>query len=146
MAVKPLLWIAAGGIAAGLLLLVRQSDAASNTPPEPPTPPSPTYGETTRVTLSVPAGWRRATNAEVAAHPELVAHATALLNTPGFSSMTYGTLDPFVANDGKTYATWIEQHYHEPGGPTKPWGLHHGVTLLARVDGTLQDEWSLRIA
>jgi hypothetical protein len=47
--------------------------------------------------------------------------------------MQYGTLSPFTASDGKTYATWVEQHYHEPGGAVKPWGLHHGVTLLTKV-------------
>jgi hypothetical protein len=24
----------------------------------------------------------------------------------------------------------IEIHYHEPGGPLKPWGPHHGVSLF----------------
>lgn len=57
--------------------------------------------------------------------------------------MAYGTLAPFVAVDGKTYATWIEQHYHPPGGATQPWGYHHGVTLLTKVEppATLLDEW-----
>ena len=92
-----------------------------------------TYGESTRVALAVPAGWRRATGAEVVGSPELLSRARALRDTPGFSTMTYGTLAPFVGSDGRTYATWIEQHFHEPGGPTKPWGLHHGVTLLVQV-------------
>jgi hypothetical protein len=57
--------------------------------------------------------------------------------------MPYGTLTPFAASDGNTYATWVEQHYHEPGGAAKPWGLHHGVTLLAQAAliGDLLDEW-----
>jgi hypothetical protein len=54
------------------------------------------------------------------------------MNTPGFTSMPYGSLTPFVASNGQTYATWIEQHYHPPGGAAQPWGLHHGVTVLAR--------------
>jgi hypothetical protein len=54
------------------------------------------------------------------------------MNTPGFASMPYGSLFPFVASNGGTYATWVEQHYHEPGGALQPWGLHHGVTVLAR--------------
>jgi hypothetical protein len=114
---KPLFWISVGSVAAGaaLLLIVRK-----------PVEPRKTYGESARVALDVPAGWRRVTEVT----PELRAKATALRASPGFSSMAYGTLAPFVASDGKTYATWIEQHYHEPGGTKKPWGLHHGVTLL----------------
>lgn len=130
---KPLLWIAASGAAAGLLLLLTRKRAPA--PPPPPPPPPITYGETTRVALEVPVGWRRATNAEVSALPELGAAALALRNTPGFTSMVYGTLAPFVASDGRTYATWIEQHYYPPGGTSKPWGLHHGVTLLAQSTG-----------
>lgn len=129
---KPLAWAAvAGGVTAGLLLIARKSSAAplvSST-----TPPPATYGETQRTTLSVPSGWRRATSAEVNALPELGAQANALMNTSGFTSMQYGTLSPFVASDGNTYATWIEQHYHPPGGDVRPWGLHHGVTILAQA-------------
>lgn len=124
-----LLWIGAAGLGVvGLVLLARKATAADV--PAPPPVPSPTYGETVRVALPVPTGWRRATSAEVAALPELRAQANAL--QPSLASLPYGTLAPFAASDGKTYATWIEQHYHEPGGPLAPWGLHHGVTLLAR--------------
>ena len=111
----------------------------------PSSPPPQTYGETTKVSLSVPSGWRRATSAEVSALPELSAQASALMNTSGFTSMPYGSLTAFTASDGKTYATWVEQHYHEPGGPTKPWGLHHGVTVLAKDVLALADEWKLTV-
>jgi len=135
--VKPLLWGAAAGAAiATVLLVVRQSKSGSTPPRFPGSSPAPapapkSYGEATRVALAVPAGWRRVSSGEVSALPELGAQANALMNTPGFTSMAYGTLAPFVASNGKTYATWIEQHYHEPGGAAQPWGLHHGVTILA---------------
>lgn len=138
-----ILWLAVGSAAAGAaLLLWKRTDA--NAPSLPVGDPSKTYGETTKVTLAVPSGWRRATSAEVSAIPDLRLQATSLMNTPGFTSMQYGTLTPFVASDDKTYATWIEQHYHEPEGPVKPWGLHHGVTILAQVSApsTLSGEWS----
>jgi hypothetical protein len=136
---KTLLWIAAGGVAVGLFFLGKRTGAAPTLPssPEPPK----TYGESARVSLAVPAGWRRVTSAEVSALPELGAHASALVNSSGFTSMQYGSLAPFIGSDGRTYATWIEQHYHEPGGTAKPWGLHHGVTLLAQVGSSLADEW-----
>ncbi len=128
--------------AVGLLLLKKRTDV--HTTPSIPSVPPVSYGETTKVTLAVPAGWRRATSAEVSAVPDLRLQATSLMNAPGFTSMQYGTLTPFVASDDKTYATWIEQHYHEPEGPVKPWGLHHGVTILAQANtpSTLADEWS----
>ncbi len=83
--------------------------------------------------LAVPAGWRRVSSSEVSSLPELGMQAQALRAIPGFTSMAYGTLSPFVASNGKTYATWIEQHYHPPGGTARPWGLHHGVTLLTTI-------------
>jgi len=128
---KPAAWLAIGGVAAlatvGAVLLTRK-----RTEVPPPLPPK-TYGELVKVTLPVPSGWRRATAADVSALPELRTRANALRSTPGFTLMVYGTLSPFVASNGRTYATWIEQHFHPPGGDLQPWGLHHGVTLLAAV-------------
>jgi hypothetical protein len=132
--VTPLLWVVAGGVAGGLVLLVKSAKAtpkSSTNEPVPPAPPPPlTFGETKRVALAVPSGWRRVTNAEVSS--EILSRANALRDTSGFKTMPYGTLAPFTSG-GKTYATWIEQHFHEPGGAAKPWGLHHGVTLLTKA-------------
>jgi len=138
---KTLLWIAAGGAAAAGLGLLLFRKGAGVVPPSPE--PAKTYGETQKVALAVPAGWRRVTGAEVSALPELSSHASALVNTSGFTSMRYGSLAPFIGSDGRTYATWVEQHYHEPGGAAKPWGLHHGVTVLTQGASTLADEWTM---
>lgn len=127
----PMLWLAIGsGAVATLLLLTKKAKAESIAVPA--FDPTQFYGERQKVALAVPAGWRRVTNAEVASVPDLVTSAKTLRSSPGFTTMTYGTLAPFTASDGKMYATWVEQHYHEPGGSVKPWGLHHGVTLLAQ--------------
>lgn len=120
---KTLLWISIGSAIAGGVLLLVERTGEGGSPAA-----TKTYGETTRVALAVPAGWRRFSGSD----PELSAQATALASSSGFASLPYGTLKPFTSSDGKTYATWIEQHYHKPGGPAKPWGLHHGVTVLAR--------------
>jgi len=40
----------------------------------------------------------------------------------------FGTEVPFEV-DGQSYIGRIEEHYHEPGGPKKPWGRHRGVTV-----------------
>ena len=122
---KPLLWAVAGGAAVGVVLATRRAQAQTK-----PSSTTQTYGEIVRVPLAVPDGWRRVTSSEVAALPELGIAANALRNMPGFTSLPYGTIAPFIGSDGRMYATWVEQHYHEPGGPVQPWGLHHGVTLL----------------
>lgn len=44
------------------------------------------------------------------------------------SDAAYGTEVPFEI-DGQSYIGRIEEHYHEPGGPKKPWGRHRGVTV-----------------
>jgi hypothetical protein len=31
---------------------------------------------------------------------------------------------------GKQIIARLEQHYHEPGGPARPWGYHTGVSLF----------------
>lgn len=33
--------------------------------------------------------------------------------------------------EGKIYFGRVELHYHEEGGPKKPWGYHRGMTLYA---------------
>jgi len=124
---NPLIWLAAGAV--GLFFAKKAKAATSGQIPS----SMQQYGEQQKVSLAVPAGWRRATNADIQAAPDLISRANALRSTPNFTSMQYGTLSPFTGSDGKTYATWVEQHYHEPGGPVKPWGLHHGVTILAQV-------------
>ena len=40
-----------------------------------------------------------------------------------------GTIVPFHYQNA-LYAGIIEQHYHPPGGPVKPWGRHPGVSLF----------------
>lgn len=37
-----------------------------------------------------------------------------------------------LPTDGRDIAAVIEPHFHEPGGPTKPWGWHKGVSLYER--------------
>ena len=38
---------------------------------------------------------------------------------------------------GRDIVAQIEPHYHPPGGATKPWGWHKGVTLYERKGGVL---------
>ena len=34
-------------------------------------------------------------------------------------------------SDGKSFIARFEEHFHEIGGPLKPWGPHKGITLYA---------------
>lgn len=44
----------------------------------------------------------------------------------------FGFERDYVEN-GKTFVGRIEEHYHEPGGPVKPWGKHKGVSVFEKV-------------
>lgn len=37
-----------------------------------------------------------------------------------------------LSTSGRDIVAVIEPHYHTPGGPTKPWGWHKGVSLYER--------------
>lgn len=76
--------------------------------------------------VAMPSDWRRLTNSEVT--PELGLEARAILRE--HHEDPFGTIVPFVGSDGRTYAGLVEEHYHEPGGPMKPWGYHTGVSLM----------------
>jgi putative peptidoglycan binding protein len=44
----------------------------------------------------------------------------------------YGSEYPFDV-EGCRYVARLEQHYHEPGGPLRPWGYHPGISLFILV-------------
>ena len=69
-----------------------------------------------------PIGYRRATTKE-ASNPEVLVFANQSLKEP-MGKMVFKTID------GKNYAAVLEKHYHEPGGPLKPWGEHKGVSMF----------------
>jgi hypothetical protein len=33
--------------------------------------------------------------------------------------------------EGKSFIARFEEHFHEVGGPQRPWGFHKGITLYA---------------
>lgn len=127
---NPIFWLLAGGL--GLFFAEKKAKAMTmGQPPggggnggNPPT--SITYGEPQAFT-PFPSGFRRLKAGEVTA--DLIAKANAIRSSSGFTRLAYGTVIPI---DGQT-AALVEQHFHEPGGPVKPWGFHHGVTLITRA-------------
>jgi hypothetical protein len=119
----PLLLLAGGGI----VLLLRKG---STVPSKPPAGSVDTGGGDYIVTpTSPPAGFRRLLGSEVT--PALTAKAKEILAEHGKDPI--GTSVPFEV-DGTQYLGVIEMHYHEPGGPLKPWGPHHGVSLFIEKD------------
>jgi N-acetylmuramoyl-L-alanine amidase len=68
---------------------------------------------------------RRLQNGEL--NPALIAQARIIL--AAHHTDPFGTEVPFEI-EGVRYVGRIEQHYHPPGGPMKPWGYHVGVSLF----------------
>jgi hypothetical protein len=58
--------------------------------------------------------------------PQIEQRAKEILDAKHDSPI--GTEVPFDI-DGRAYVARIEEHYHEPGGPLRPWGHHRGVTV-----------------
>jgi peptidoglycan hydrolase-like protein with peptidoglycan-binding domain len=71
---------------------------------------------------------RRVRDGEVTS--DLSAHAKVILKEHWRAP--FGSEFPFESA-GKRYYGRIEQHYHPPGGPLKPWGYHPGVSLFIEV-------------
>jgi hypothetical protein len=126
----PLLALALGGI---MLALKKAGDAASASAQSSTGPPAGAIdpsgqGEWIVTPATVPAGFRRVLGSEVT--PELTTQAKRILKEHGADPI--GTTVPFESN-AKQFLGVIEMHYHEPGGPLKPWGPHHGVSLFVEA-------------
>jgi peptidoglycan L-alanyl-D-glutamate endopeptidase CwlK len=80
---------------------------------------------------------RRLTNSEVT--PSISAEAKRILKA--HHQDPFGTEIPFDA-DGLPYVARIEEHFHPPGGPIKPWGHHPGVSVFALVGGARAEDFA----
>lgn len=97
---------------AGLVLLMSPKKASASSESFPP-------GKMPQL----PPGWRRAKSAELT--PEAIAFAKECVKQVG----EIGLIREMPNGD---FAAFTEWHYHEPNGPAKPWGWHHGITMLVR--------------
>lgn len=68
---------------------------------------------------------RKLTEAELT--PKLIRRAEELLAT---EYPALGSEIPLEV-DGRIYFGRVELHFHEEGGPKKPWGYHRGMTLYS---------------
>jgi hypothetical protein len=60
--------------------------------------------------------------------PELIRKSTDVLWK--FDSSPVGS-EIVLEAEGKSFIARFEEHFHEVGGPQRPWGLHKGITLYA---------------
>lgn len=107
-------WFLAAGATAAAILQTKRARARSET--ELPRP------------LQVfpwPPEYRRAKTAEV------TAAGTAKAREVVFGPSKFGDVVLFT-EEGRGYAIVVEEHWHLPGGPVKPWGIHKGATLLVK--------------
>ncbi len=114
---RTLIWVLGAASAGGLAVFLssRKTELA-----DPITPDS--------VQVATPTGYRRVKSAEVT--PPLTDIAREVLAAYGKSPL--GTQVPFQFFTADMMAV-IEEHYHEPGGPLKPWGKHKGVSLFVKM-------------
>jgi hypothetical protein len=116
-------------VLASSLALLSACSPQNAPPPASPAPPAPikasskTSKQAFAGTTNVPQR-RPVAGAEMT--PEIAQRARAILDEN--SGAPFGTEVPFEI-DGQSYIGRIEEHYHEPGGPKKPWGRHRGVTV-----------------
>jgi hypothetical protein len=106
------MWPLVLGILGVGLFVSKSASAKILTGPNPPTPQPP-----------IPDGWRRALPKEITS--EILSLAISRQQHPG----DVGT---FVELNG--LANFTEWHFHELYGPIKPWGWHHGITILIRKE------------
>ena len=73
--------------------------------------------------VPIPIGWRRAKQREIT--KEILALANERRKKTGLP----GTFVQHQTASGPV-GTLTEWHYHPPGGALRPWGYHHGITVV----------------
>lgn len=76
----------------------------------------------------LPSGYRAIKNSEALADPAILKAARTFIDKQVKLSAPLGTREFKVIN-GKQLLFTVEPHYHEPNGPTKPWGWHKGASV-----------------
>lgn len=80
---------------------------------------------------NLPAGFRAITTAEAMSDMDILKAARTFINANVRAGKPIGTTQYMTVN-GKDLLFTIEPHFHEPGGPTKPWGWHKGCSVSIR--------------
>lgn len=77
---------------------------------------------------NLPEGYRPISSAEALASPAILKAARTFIDSNVRAGKPIGTTQ-YMTVDGKNILLTIEPHYHEPNGPTKPWGWHKGCSV-----------------
>ncbi|MGB1274190.1 MAG: hypothetical protein ACPG77_00455 [Nannocystaceae bacterium] len=114
---------------------VRDPDRA----PERPEPDD----DTANPALTAVPGYQRAKNADVTTHMvqaaiDVLARSKAAARARGWTEhcpptgpTPCGVVEYFIdPATGRRYAVLVEEHFHQPGGPVKPWGKHPGASVF----------------
>jgi hypothetical protein len=86
----------------------------------------PTHGDPKVALAGLASGEERRPLRSEETTPEIEQRAKEILDAK--QDAPIGTEVPFEIG-GRSYVAQIEEHYHEPGGPRRPWGTHRGVTV-----------------
>jgi hypothetical protein len=76
----------------------------------------------------LPEGYRPIKTSEALADVAILKEARKFIDKNVKANMPLGTREYKTVN-GKALLFTIEPHYHEPNGPTKPWGWHKGASV-----------------
>lgn len=76
----------------------------------------------------LPSGYRAIKTNEALADSAILKAARTFIDKQVKMSAPLGTREFKVIN-GKQLLFTVEPHYHEPNGPTKPWGWHKGASV-----------------
>jgi len=128
MKLQPEHWIV-GGIVLAFLLLKRPPSALAKTALEVGPSPLP-IGDT----ATAPAEFRNFRPPDLPGYFRMKASdvpASLLPRLRPLLAAPLGTVTK-LPTEGRDIASIIEPHFHEPGGPVKPWGWHKGVSLYER--------------
>ena len=77
---------------------------------------------------NLPAGYRPITESEAKNCPAILKAARTFIDANVRAGKKIGTTQ-YMTVDGKDILLTVEPHYHEPGGPVKPWGWHKGCSV-----------------
>lgn len=84
--------------------------------------------EWTKYSRNLPNDYRPITTEEALSSPAILKAARTFIDSNVRAGKPIGTTQ-YMTVAGKDLLLTIEPHYHEPGGPTKPWGWHKGCSV-----------------
>lgn len=79
-----------------------------------------------------PPGFMPIDTKDAVSHPNILKTARTFIDTNVRLNKPIGYREQHTV-DGRAVVLTIEPHYHEPNGPTKPWGWHKGCSVAVEA-------------